>query len=134
LFLLLKGQNAAGIEFSPGIASCKTGLFTPEHLNRIYDPDIIVLRFSASSLKYDSIDKLEDRYEIDIKLIISENETPYVQKIISSNKESKIIQATPISRCMCCTHITQDLSDECFEEIVYSQIIQMFGEGNEILK
>jgi hypothetical protein len=102
----------------------ESGSISLEQINRVYSPDIILLGIDASNKEPDYFEELEARYEIDIKIIISNEKSLCIQVMADSETESEIIPVTVRDKYKNDAAEIVDISDEFYTEILYRQLIQ----------
>ncbi len=103
-----------------------------EHLIRIYDPDIIILGIDALNKEADYFEKLENRYEIDIKICIQNEKNQNTHDTIDCCTESKNIRIITGNVHESGGGEIIDISNEFYIETLYKYIIEMFDEDSKL--
>lgn len=107
---------AAGIEYLPCMGMTpwsESDHTTLEHLNRIYNPDIILIGIDAFNRESDYLETLEKKYEIDIKCCIAHD---------------TIDPVTESENFMVCI----EDGGKYYAEILYNNIIELFLKNNKL--
>lgn len=125
------GGIAAGIEYLP--LSNETEDITLEHINRVYDPDVILLGVSGLDKKCDAFIKLGERYEVDVKILISGGENCCLQKVIDAGAKSETILVTASEGYKNSAERIVDISCECYTGVLFGYIIELFKEKDSFL-
>ncbi|RCX15475.1 subtilase family protein [Anaerobacterium chartisolvens] len=121
---------AAGVEY---ICLNEEKHISLEHINRVYNPDIILLGISGTDKKYDYLKRLEEKYEVDINVVILSEKSSISENIANLDTEGKIILITSRGSRENTAYKIVDSSQEYYIEVLYKYIIEMFSEEESLI-
>ncbi|OPX43737.1 subtilisin BL [Ruminiclostridium hungatei] len=125
---------AAGIEYLPCMGNAlwdESVHISLEHLNRIYDPDIILLGIDALNREIDYLKALENKYEVDIKICIPKEKNHCVHDINNLGTRSKNMLVLTGDGQESCEKII-NISDEFHVEMLYKYIVELFDKNSKL--
>ena len=126
---------AYGIEYLPSIGNVRgeeSENISLEHLSRIYDPDIIILGIDALNREPEYFERLENKYEIDIKICILNGQNQYPYDIIDIGTESKNILIIAGDVHESTGEKIINISNEFYIETLYQYIVELFDENSKL--